>query len=397
MVVEHGGPIFDRTEIITDGEITGRLGTGKNDWLFFAHEAPIDEMSVNFVNSTLPLPVSRKTHIALGMRATLNLLLLGLIIPGLAQAYHPTDFDSPLKVIAFGSCNRQNLPQPMWPVIAKNQPDLWIWGGDNIYGDSKDASVIAAHYKTQSELPAYKLFNDTIPIIGTWDDHDYGWNNASKEYPIKAQTRDLALDFMQVPAEDLRRQREGLYGAYDFGPDGQRVKVVLLDGRYFATGKKAEDPELIGEAQRAWLAKELAESTAQIHLLVSGIQVISEEHNWESWAQYSADRKWLLNLIDETEAPGVIFISGDRHMHELSVLQNSAVGYPLVDATSSGLTHSWESFKGEPNKHRQGDVYTGLGFGLIQIDWSSQPVEARIEIRNTENIPVNNYTLQIAP
>lgn len=353
-------------------------------------------MTANFVNSTLPLLLPRKGHIALSMRATLNFLSLSLILPALVQAYHPTDFESPLEVIAFGSCNRQNLPQPMWPVIAKNQPDLWIWAGDNIYGDSKDASVIAAHYKTQSELPAYKLFSDTTQIVGTWDDHDYGWNNAGKEYPIKALTSVLALDFMQVPAEDPRRQREGIYGAYDFGPEGKRVKVVLLDGRYFATGKKAEDPELIGEAQRAWLATELAESTAQIHLLVSGIQVISEEHNWESWAQYPADREWLLNLIAETELPGVIFISGDRHIHELSVLKESNVGYPLVDATSSGLTHSWESFKGEPNKHRQGDIYKGLGFGLIQIDWSSQPVEARIEIRNTENIPVNQYTLKIA-
>lgn len=330
------------------------------------------------------------------MRATLNLLTLGILLPGLAQAYHPTDFDSPLEVIAFGSCNRQNLPQPMWTVIAENQPDLWVWGGDNIYGDSKDASVIAADYKTQSELPAYKQFSDSTPIVGTWDDHDYGWNNAGKEYPIKAQTRDLAFDFMQVPADDPRRQHDGIYGAYDFGPEGQRVKVVLLDGRYFATGKKAEHPELIGAAQRAWLAKELAESTAQIHLLVSGIQVISEEHNYENWAKYPADREWLINLIAETKVPGAIFISGDRHIHELSVLKNSDAGYPLVDATSSGLTHSWESFKGEPNKHRHGEVYKGLGFGLIQIDWSSQPVEARIEIRNTENTAVNNYTLQIA-
>ena len=41
----------------------------------------------------------------------------------------------PLEVIAFSSCNRDEVPQPLWPVIAEENPDLWIWAGDNIYAD----------------------------------------------------------------------------------------------------------------------------------------------------------------------------------------------------------------------------------------------------------------------
>lgn len=319
-----------------------------------------------------------------------------LSLASTSDAYYPTDLEAPLEIVAFGSCNRQNLPQPLWPVISENSPDLWIWGGDNIYGDSKNAEIIAGHYATQVQQPGYSAFSKRFPIVGTWDDHDYGWNNAGKDYPIKQVTQNLALDFMQVPAEDPRREREGIYGAYDFGPEGKRVKVVLLDGRYFATGKKALNPELIGGAQKTWLTKELQESTAQIHLIVSGIQVISEEHSWESWAQYPTDREWLLNLIVATKTPGVIFISGDRHIHELSQMKDPRVDYPLIDATSSGLTHSWENFKGEPNKHRIGKVHKQLGFGLIHIDWhapSSVPV--RVEIRDAANQVVNKVTLEL--
>ncbi|MEN8725367.1 MAG: alkaline phosphatase D family protein, partial [Lentimonas sp.] len=247
----------------------------------------------------------------------------------------------------------------------------------------------------QLENPGYKTFNESHPIISTWDDHDYDWNDANKDYPIKHLTENMALDFTGVPANDPRRQRGGIYGAYDFGPYGQSVKVILLDGRYFATGKKAQKPTLIGSEQKAWLAKELQDSTAQIHLIVSGIQVISEEHNYESWAKYPQDREWLLSLIDETNTSGVVFISGDRHIHELSVLRDARFDYPLLDATSSGLTQSWENFKGEPNQHRIGEVHKELGFGLIKLNWSESNCAVSVDLRDINNQAVNNFSLDV--
>ncbi|CAA6679734.1 MULTISPECIES: alkaline phosphatase D family protein [unclassified Lentimonas] len=318
---------------------------------------------------------------------------LSLALSPLTSAYHPTDFDTPLEIIAFGSCNRQFLPQPLWPVIAENQPYLWIWGGDNIYGDSKDAAVIEAKYQEQLNQPNYAAFRKQFPIVGTWDDHDYGWNDAYSTYPIKTVTQGLALDFMDVPTDDPRRQREGIYGDYDFGQEGKRVKVILLDNRYFATKRKAEHRDLLGEAQRNWLADTLRTSTAQINILVSGTQIISEEHNYERWGHFP-DRAWLLQLIREESIPGVICISGDRHIHEISVLQEEDAPYPLMDITSSGLTHSWETFKGEPNKHRVGEVYTGLGFGILTIDWKRHPITVTAEIRDLSNTAVSTQRIK---
>ncbi len=320
--------------------------------------------------------------------------LLSLALSPFASAYHPTDFDTPLEVIAFGSCNRQFLPQPLWPVIAENQPDLWIWGGDNIYGDSKDAAVIEAKYQEQLKRPNYAAFRKLFPIVGTWDDHDYGWNDATSTYPLKTITQGLALDFMDVPTNDPRRHREGIYGDYDFGPEGKRVKVILLDNRYFSTKRKAEHRDLLGEVQRNWLADTLRKSTAQINILVSGTQIISNEHNYERWGHFP-DRAWLLNLIRDESIPGVICISGDRHIHEISVLQEDDAPYPLMDVTSSGLTHSWENFKGEPNKHRVDEVHKQLGFGILLIDWNSQPITVTAEIRDRSNQAVNMQRIEL--
>lgn len=323
--------------------------------------------------------------------------LLSIALSPLAMAYHPTDFESPLEVIAFGSCNREFLPQPMWPIITENHPDLWIWGGDNVYGDSHDAEVIAAKYQKQLTQPGYAAFRKQFPIVGTWDDHDYGWNDAHATYPLKAVTQNLSLDFMDVPTDDPRRQRDGIYGAYDFGPDGQRVKVILLDNRYFAGNyRKEENPQLLGDAQKAWLADTLRQSTAQINILVSGTQIISEEHNYEKWANFSTDRDWLLKFVREASIPGVICISGDRHVHEISVLKEENAPYPLVDITSSGLTHSWGNFKGEPNKHRVGEVFTDLAFGLLTINWNAQPVTLTAEIRDLTNQVVNMQRIELS-
>ena len=52
-----------------------------------------------------------------------------------------TDTAAPLSVdftIVFASCNDQNREQPLWLPILENKPDLFIWGGDNIYSDTAD-------------------------------------------------------------------------------------------------------------------------------------------------------------------------------------------------------------------------------------------------------------------
>ncbi|OED47250.1 hypothetical protein AB832_00650 [Flavobacteriaceae bacterium (ex Bugula neritina AB1)] len=79
--------------------------------------------------------------------------------------------------IAFGSCNKQTAPQPLWKEILKNKPNIFIWGGDNIYADSDDMNKVANDYKIQNSNPEYQKLKSAIPIMATWDDHDYGKND----------------------------------------------------------------------------------------------------------------------------------------------------------------------------------------------------------------------------
>ncbi len=316
-----------------------------------------------------------------------------ILLPSLS-AFYPREYSRPLTTIAFGSCNRETLPQPMWKAILQAKPDLWIWGGDNVYGDSPDEAILSQTYEKQLSQKDYQEFRDAIPIVGIWDDHDYGENNSGKWFQTKAASQQLLLDFLDEPRESLRRHRQGIYTSYNFGPAGNQVKILLLDNRYHAD-LPGPDGDLLGAEQWQWLESELLNSRAQLNLIVSGIQFLSEEHRHEKWANFPKSRNRLLNFIHQNKISGVLFLSGDRHIHEISIKDDDDTPYPLVDITSSGLTHPWSSFPGEPNRYRIGQVFNQKGFGLIKIDWKSPDPHIRLQIRDQENQIKNELKLAL--
>jgi alkaline phosphatase D len=89
-----------------------------------------------------------------------------------------------LSRIAFGSCSKDEEPQ-LWKEIVQQKPQLWIWLGDNIYGDSQDSSVLRVKYKHQKSNTEYQQLIKAMPVIGTWDDHDYGVNDGGKFHSKK--------------------------------------------------------------------------------------------------------------------------------------------------------------------------------------------------------------------
>ncbi|MEM9158384.1 MAG: alkaline phosphatase D family protein [Verrucomicrobiota bacterium] len=101
----------------------------------------------------------------------------------------------PITRIAFGSCAKQTLEQPIWVAVGKFNPDVWIWMGDNIYGDTEDMEVMAKKYAIQKNKPGYAKLRELAEVIGTWDDHDYGINNGGKEFSAKAGSQKALLDF----------------------------------------------------------------------------------------------------------------------------------------------------------------------------------------------------------
>jgi len=291
----------------------------------------------------------------------------------------------PVQTIAFGSCNHHDDPQPLWKDIMSNKPDIWVWLGDIVYGDTEDMKAFKQKYDAQKTHKDYQiLLESNTKIMGIWDDHDYGSNNAGKEYTKKAASRDLLFDFLEIPENADARKREGAYNSFTFGEANQQVKIILLDARYFRE-KPSKNGKVLGEEQWEWLARELYESKALVNIIGCGIQMIPEEHRFEKWANFPKERTRLFDLIARSKAKGVILISGDRHIAEISAIEWEGAASPFYEITSSGLTHFYESFTSETNKHRIGEVVADFNFGMIEINWDTQPLEVKLQIRGINN------------
>ena len=296
----------------------------------------------------------------------------------------------PLTRIAFGSCAEQADSQPIWDAILAYKPELFIFAGDNVYGDfnTADAGSLRKAYATADAIAGYNKLRDSVAHLAVWDDHDYGVNDGGGDFPHKAVSKDLFLDFWKVPASDVRRTREGIYDAHIIGPPGMRVQIILLDMRWFrsplkltdqrgAPGKERylPDPDpaktMLGETQWAWLAAELRKP-AELRLLVSSIQVLAEGHGWERWGNFPRERQKLLDTIRESRAKGVVLLSGDRHIGAL--YREAPTDMPaLYEATSSGINKAFSAAK-EPGPNRLGALYAAPNFGVVDIDWWARKV-----------------------
>ena len=298
-----------------------------------------------------------------------------------------------LSRIAFGSCAHQDKDQPIWSDIMASQPELFVFLGDNIYGDSENPEVLAAKYAKLAAKPGFSSLRQQIEVIATWDDHDYGRNDAGRDYPSKEASRKLLLDFFGEPASSERRTRpDGIYTSYLYGESGQKVQVILLDLRWNRSAiTRIQDPqrqqdraaedrgpydvslsaeaELLGERQWAWLEQQL-QVEADVRIIGSSIQLLAEFTGWETWANFPKERQRFIELLERYQTEPIVIISGDVHWAEFSRIDETANGWPLLELTSSGITEEWPQIS--PNRHRVGEAFAVANFGLIEIDWSSR-------------------------
>lgn len=319
----------------------------------------------------------------------LCLILLSLLLPLAGCASTSESGSGPaIQTIAFASCARANQPQDIWQSILETQPDLFLFIGDNVYVDQqrppKGVEDFEHAYATLDAQPGWKALCERVPVLATWDDHDYGLNDAGIEFPLKAMAQQQFIKFFDLPVDSPVRQREGVYDAHCFGPTGQRVQIILLDTRTFRD-PIARNPQrpghrlgpyiartdgqgsMLGQAQWVWLEEQLRQ-TADVRIIASSIQVVADEYGWETWGNLPHERRRLYDLIEATRASGVFFISGDMHHTEASLDARRDTPYPVWDFTSSGMSESDRPII-EPNSHRVGKGVHRANFGLIQIDW----------------------------
>lgn len=303
--------------------------------------------------------------------------------------------DVAITRVAFGSCAFQWTEQPIFRTIVAAEPDLYLSLGDAIYGDFDGEKAydvtpesLRGEWAKLAASPDWQHLVAHVPVMATWDNHDYGHHSAGAEFPLKAESQEIFLDFYGEPVDSERRSTPGVYTAKTFGPAGRRVQIVLLDTRFFkGTPKLAERPEgvggslgkyapqtdpevtLLGEAQWEWLADQLRQP-AELRLIASSGQIVPDEKGMDEWGNYPLERRRLFDLIAKTGANGVVLLSGNVHFSEISATDEGP--YRLFDFTSSGLTHVNQEYPKARNRHRVAGPFVDLNFGLVEIDWEAE-------------------------
>ena len=228
-----------------------------------------------------------------------------------------------------------------------------------------------------------------------WDDHDYGLNDIGKNYPFKEESKQIFLDFWGVSEDsDVAlglRSTAVIAGdplASDCGCCSSAARnfrddlLPAVDPELHRNDYRPNpDPSvtLLGDAQWAWLEQQLLQP-AEVRVIATSTQFGVAYNGYEAWANFPAEQERLVALIRETQAEGVVFISGDVHYGELSRLQPEAM-YPLYDLTSSGITQTWPEF--EPNANRIGEAESTNNFGWLAV--VGRPIHPRSRLASTRS------------
>jgi alkaline phosphatase D len=324
-----------------------------------------------------------------------RLLLLWIVTLFCSLDVAAADDATVVSRVFFGSCIKQDQPMPVLQRMADQSPDLMIYLGDNIYGDTEDMDVLGAKYKKLGSDAGFQRLRKSCPTLATWDDHDFGVNDGGSDYPMRIQSERIFEDFWFGDASVEARTRPGVYDVRVFGPLGKRLQVIMLDTRFFRSALKQgekriggpwipdDDPSktMLGPEQWKWLEEHLSQP-ADVRIIASSIQFIAESVGQEAWSNLPHERQRMLDLLKNTQAKGVVFISGDRHWSELSALSDD-VPYPIFDLTSSSFNQLHQRGTPTENQFRfLPKTFHQENYGVVNIDWAPSTPVVKLEIRD---------------
>ena len=287
-----------------------------------------------------------------------------------------------ILTLGFGSCLHQDRSMAILRTIEKKELDLFMFIGDNVYGDQEDGELdkLIRTYKQQYNNLENFLKNVSTEFI--WDDHDFGLNDGGSNYRYKDKAKELFLETWQIASNDPRRLRDGLYFDKVIKKNGLKIHLIFLDNRSFKSewkltdefnkeGKERyiedfnSDKTLLGKNQWKWLKDKLTVES-DIKIIISSLQILSLGHGWESWDKFPLQREKLFKLIDESNLSNLFILSGDRHrggFYKFKTVGNNNI----YEFTSSSLNLPIPFNTEEEGPLRIGSTYRKANFGVVRL------------------------------
>ncbi|MEP4079044.1 alkaline phosphatase D family protein [Haloferula sp.] len=305
---------------------------------------------------------------------------------GKLEAKFPSDRAYPETTItqfAYGSCNKpKRVSQAFWDVMLEKGPQLMLLLGDQHYVNSNEVSDHREAFGQLEKIAGYTRTRNTVPTFAIWDNHDYAKGYLGKHHPNAAPIEKVFLEENRVPLGDARRSRDGVYGAWIFGEKPKRVQIIMLDShrhRDPLPGKKTfgvnkdHQKTILGAEQWEWLGEQLKRE-AEVRVVASSIQVLSNEHKWQRWGIFPHERERLLRMLAAASGTPII-LSGDRHRGEISRLEQPD-SKPICEVTASGWAQMYDD--PETNRLRIKGPTAKNHYGWMIIDWKNHTIKVQL-------------------
>lgn len=305
-------------------------------------------------------------------------------VDGQVDRYRQTPFATRTAPVAreafrvvFGSCSRVQVDpvQPIFEAVRRAEPDLFLWLGDHVYGDTLEPTVLAEEYRRQRNVPAVEALLATVPQLAIWDDHDFGINNSDRTNPMREGSLRVFRQYWANPAFGTDGV-PGVFFRYAYGG----VDFFFLDGRYYRdpnAGPDGPGKTMLGAAQKQWFKQALGASEAPLKVVVSGSGwSTGDGPQGDTWSAFLHERNELFDFVRDQRIAGVVLLSGDTHAGELNCIPwSERGGYDFYDLVSSPLaqlpTATWMDLRPEL---RVRPVYArGTNFGVLDVEWAPEP------------------------
>ncbi len=341
------------------------------------------------------------------------------------------DYEKKITKIAIGSCADQELPQPIWATIDRNNPDLFIFAGDTVCSAKNIQKPLSQQYRKLKMISEFRNLREKTPMLAIWNDYDFGMDDGGAENPDKESHRTEFIKNWSYLTTALPRDQKALYHSKIFGPKKNKVQIIMLDTRWDRSALKknptpiepvemtALTPEtakeipkdmsakpvdvkiadatvlptvetvlkpylpdedkskhFLSEAQWNWLENELRKP-ADIRFIVSTIQVVANDHNFEKWGNFPLERERLFRLLGKEKVKNTILLSGDRQFSAISRIEVKKFG-SLYELTAGGLNKTTAVKVPEENNLYVNEIYSQPNFGFIKINWETRKVQLEV-------------------
>lgn len=301
---------------------------------------------------------------------------LGSLLP-MRTRTAPAPGSATAFTLAMGSCVRyaDDPVQAIWPAVLAARPDLFLWLGDNVYGETLRPETLDREYRRQRAVPGFQPVARSVPQIAIWDDHDFGLNDSDRSSPLREQSLATFRRYWANPA--YGEGDGGIYFQQRYGA----VDLFCLDNRYWRDANDAPngpDKTMLGRRQMEWLRDSLKASAAVFKVLACGSGwSLAKGQGGDSWAAFVHERDALFDFIRDEGIEGVVLVSGDTHVGELNVMPwSERGGYDLYDLVTSPLAQrtsdSW--LRRNPEQRVRPVYFRSSNFGWLRFEFGSRPM-----------------------